>query len=336
METAMPRHDPVHVDPFYQHMPSLAGMDWLIRFWSYFDSRLSAVRWLIAGSAFFGGICFLIGAICGTIPGIVDSYTGGFQTYAWTVTFTFFVGSYLFTMGCFLLSVEAMNRDFPVELAQWKAGQRPVKPRFRCLWLDPKNLGWWGGVSYTFGALLYNVGTTSTFSTCFGGVTFTDKMIKYLEYLPFLLGGPFFFASGVLYCLEFTGPNIIKGMFPILGLVNREDLSTFTYFVNFCNFWGGLLFMMSGFWGYNYERISTLEWRLQNLFGFGVGALFFMGAGFLLYVQMSFARCRSSFEPLAESSPASSAVSKEGSRHTLYEPPALDSSLSSAKHLLKV
>lgn len=42
--------------------------------------------------------------------------------------------SYLFTMGCFLLSVEAMNRDFPVELAQWKAGQRPVKPRFRCLW----------------------------------------------------------------------------------------------------------------------------------------------------------------------------------------------------------
>lgn len=38
------------------------------------------------------GICFLIGAICGTIPGIVDSYTGGFQTYAWTVTFTFFIG----------------------------------------------------------------------------------------------------------------------------------------------------------------------------------------------------------------------------------------------------
>lgn len=74
---------------------------------------------------------------------------------------------------------------------------------------------------------------------------------KYLEYLPFLLGGadpvhlnrtcdqpmshfppmshhaarvheavtprnlaggPFFFASGVLYCIEFTGPNIIKGM----------------------------------------------------------------------------------------------------------------------------
>lgn len=39
------------------------------------------------------------------------------------------------------------------------------------------------------------------------------------------------------------------GMFPIPGLVKSNDLTTFTYFVNFCNFWGGLLFMMSGFWG---------------------------------------------------------------------------------------
>lgn len=63
---------------------------------------------------------------------------------------------------------------------------------------------------------------------------------------------------------------------------------------------------------------------------------FFMGAGFLLYVQMSLARCCSSFEPLADSSPASSAVSKEGSSHAVYEPPTLDNNVSSAKHMLKV
>ena len=40
----------------------------------------------------------------------------------------------------------------------------------------------------TFGALLYNIGTTAALSTCFDGVTFSDKMIKYLTYLPFLLG----------------------------------------------------------------------------------------------------------------------------------------------------
>lgn len=34
---------------------------------------------------------------------------------------------------------------------------------------------------------------------------------KYLTLLPYLLGGPFFFASGVLYCIEFSGPNLLKG-----------------------------------------------------------------------------------------------------------------------------
>jgi hypothetical protein len=43
--------------------------------------------------------------------------------------------------------------------------------------------------------------------------------------------------------------------------------------VNFSNFWGGLLFMMSGFWGYAYESISVWQWRVQNLIGFGVGAV---------------------------------------------------------------
>lgn len=43
--------------------------------------------------------------------------------------------------------------------------------------------------------------------------------------------------------------------------------------VNFSNFWGGLLFMVSGFWGYAYDRISVWQWRVQNLVGFGVGGV---------------------------------------------------------------
>jgi hypothetical protein len=95
------------------------------------------------------------------------------------------------------------------------------------------------------------------------------------------------------------------GALPIPGFVKRDDLNTFTYWVccacrkmcmgfndqssgqascvstcrpvqtqvNFSNFWGGLLFMMSGFWGYVYETISVWQWRVQNLIGFGVGAV---------------------------------------------------------------
>lgn len=46
---------PVLQDPFYANVPWLAGMDWLIRFWWYFDSRLSGIRYIIAGCSFYGG-----------------------------------------------------------------------------------------------------------------------------------------------------------------------------------------------------------------------------------------------------------------------------------------
>lgn len=46
---------PVLQDPFYANVPWLAGMDWLIRFWRYFDSRLSGIRYIIAGCSFYGG-----------------------------------------------------------------------------------------------------------------------------------------------------------------------------------------------------------------------------------------------------------------------------------------
>jgi hypothetical protein len=42
-------------DTFYKKTPMLAGMDWLIRPWRYFDSRLSGIRYLIAASSFYGG-----------------------------------------------------------------------------------------------------------------------------------------------------------------------------------------------------------------------------------------------------------------------------------------
>ena len=42
-------------DPFYAKVPWLVGMDWLIRFWRYFDTRLSGIRYIIAGTSLNGG-----------------------------------------------------------------------------------------------------------------------------------------------------------------------------------------------------------------------------------------------------------------------------------------
>lgn len=41
---------------------------------------------------------------------VADNNTGTFDAYGWLVIIPFFVGTYIFTTGCFLLSVEAINR----------------------------------------------------------------------------------------------------------------------------------------------------------------------------------------------------------------------------------
>lgn len=48
-----------------------------------------------------------------------------------------------------------------------------VKPK-PCCRVDAKNLGWWGGVSYTFGALLYNVGSTATLASTWKTFTLNE------------------------------------------------------------------------------------------------------------------------------------------------------------------
>lgn len=287
-----PEGEPYFMDTFYKKTPMLAGMDWLIRPWRYFDSRLSGIRYLIAASSFYGGILFMIGTFSSVIPKVVDNSTGSFDcAYAWLVIFTFFIGTYVFTLGCFLLSVEAINREFPTEMAAYKDGQRPAPPKFRALWFAPRNFAWWAGVSYTFGAILYNVSATISFADLWTSVTVSQKGVQWLEIWPFFFGGIFFFSSGLLYLIEFSR-NPLRGMLPFVGN-SASDRKTFTWWVNFFNFWGGVGFAMSGFWNWKTTSISKWQYRIENIIGFGVGAFMFVMAGLLLFIQMSLARCRS-------------------------------------------
>mmetsp|Transcript_14589 Transcript_14589/g.44097 ORF Transcript_14589/g.44097 Transcript_14589/m.44097 type:complete len:370 (+) Transcript_14589:270-1379(+) len=306
MEAAViERHHPLdnedayYLDPFYANVPWLAGMDWLIRFWRYFDSRLSGIRYIIAGCSFYGGILFMIGSFAQAVPKVADNITGTFDAYGWLVIIPFFVGTYVFTTGCFLLSVEAINREYPDEVIAWKAGRRPTKPRFRMLGWEPRNFAWWAGVSYTFGALLYNVSATTSFADLWKSVTISQKGVQWIEIWPFFFGGIFFFTSGLLYLIEFSG-NPLRGMIPFLGNT-AEDRRTFTWWVNCTNWWGGVGFAMSGFWNWETFNIPVWQYRIENIIGFGIGALMFWTAGLLLYIQMSLARCTSPKVPPAVS-----------------------------------
>lgn len=282
---------------FYNKVPYLVIFDFLIRPWAYLRaSKLSCVRYFVAGCAYYGGMFFLVGAFAGSSGPLNNAYAAvgfkGFKgaAYPWLVTVGYFIGTYIFTLGCFLLTVESLNLQYDEEMTEWKTGDRATKPKFRIVGLALDNLGWWAGVSYTTGALMYNVGSTSFLSMTFNSVNFTPDMVQYLGYLPYLTGGPFFLTSGFLYLVQFSR-NPLKGMFIPLS---KSDLCSVTWWVNWFNWWGGVGFCMSGFWEYWYQDYSVQMYRIQNDIGFGIGGLFFSAGGFLLYAQGSIARCKTS------------------------------------------
>lgn len=64
---------------------------------------------------------------------VANSYVGGdgLKTqYDWVVLFIFMVGTYVFTVGCTLLYVDANNAEYPGAMAAWTAnGRLGKKPR---------------------------------------------------------------------------------------------------------------------------------------------------------------------------------------------------------------
>lgn len=51
--------------------------------------------------------------------------------YDWLVLFIFMVGTYIFTMGCSLLYVDANNAEYPQQMSAYNAGGRKgKKPRY--------------------------------------------------------------------------------------------------------------------------------------------------------------------------------------------------------------
>ena len=75
---------------------------------------------------------------------VANSYVGGdgLKTqYDWLVLFIFMVGTYVFTVGCTLLYVDANNAEYPGATAVWKAsGRLGKKPRCQSSHCNPLRL----------------------------------------------------------------------------------------------------------------------------------------------------------------------------------------------------
>ncbi|EIE23544.1 hypothetical protein COCSUDRAFT_53379 [Coccomyxa subellipsoidea C-169] len=265
-------------------MKKLILVDALLKPAKYHKTTPSAVDWWIAGAAFFGGTCFVIGSFSGSSQLEVKPKAGLTSAYTWLVYVTFCLGSYLFTLGCFLITVAAQNERFQENYSSWKVQpDLNTRPKYRWLGIKSRSVAWWGGVVYTFGAVLYNIGTTVSLADQFESVVLSPTAQLVLERVTFLVGGVGFLLGGASFVLESKGWRFLEG---ILVPTSRNDLASLDYWVNWLNFWGGVGFFASGVFGM-VPNLDTIVFYVENAIGFGLGSCCFWMGGLLLFVKMS-------------------------------------------------
>ncbi|KAL3132451.1 hypothetical protein ABBQ32_009005 [Trebouxia sp. C0010 RCD-2024] len=271
----------------------LLAFDWILRPWHYFNTIPRAVAYLVAGSGFYGGILFVIGSFAGCSPAVANSYTGadGLKTqYDWLVLFIFMVGTYVFTVGCSLLYVDANNAAYPHAVAAWKAtGRLGKRPKYHIIGFHPRSYAWWGGLSYMIGAVQYNVASTTGLAYNFPRVaaSWSTDTYKWASIIMYTWGGGFFLIAGVCYVLLDMG---LPGLW--LGTIlpfRRQDCTRLTWWTNWFNFWGGVLFCVGGCFLNYYPNVIPFHptYQIENGINYGGGSFCFLMSGLLMYIQMS-------------------------------------------------
>ena len=97
-----------------------------------YDPSLPLIRYTRLGAAAF----LRLPTILQTYMQVYASFVGGDglkSQYDWLVLFIFMIGTYVFTMGCTLLYVDANNTEYPGKMTAWKAsGRQGKRPRSAC------------------------------------------------------------------------------------------------------------------------------------------------------------------------------------------------------------
>ena len=84
---------------------------------SWCGFRPTSVPYWVSVSFLAGGVLFAAGSFCWMAPSLGDVARGAPDwTAALLVQYPFFVGSLLFTVGCYLALVEVVNANLQVEL----------------------------------------------------------------------------------------------------------------------------------------------------------------------------------------------------------------------------
>lgn len=98
--------------------------------------------------------------------------------------------------------------------------------RYHIIGFHPKSYAWWGGLSYTIGAVQYNIAATTGFADNFPRVyaAWSATTYKWASTVMYTWGGGFFLISGLCYVMLDMG---VSGIW--LGKHNRVVCSSVTW-----------------------------------------------------------------------------------------------------------
>ncbi|KAK9793706.1 hypothetical protein WJX73_002301 [Symbiochloris irregularis] len=280
------------VPKLFRHCRCLLYWDWLLRFWTYFDTVPNGVAWLSCAGFYFGEGCYVIGSFAADDRSRIIDVPGNCMQdrYDWLVTFMYFLGDVCWLPAVVCLTLEAINRDYQDRVDKWtSSNSHEAPPRYRWFGLYWWSLEWWGAVSYASGVFGYlTASTTDIIHDC---VYIDSTVLVWLTAYTNMGAGILFFLAGVFYAMDAVSIWLLPA---ILLPYRRKDWTSVTWWVTWLHFWGGACFLMTGimqYWRNNIRQsISEDAYLVQQSIGWGFGSLLFHVGGWIALARQSHLR----------------------------------------------
>lgn len=242
--------------------------------WRLWGWRLQSLSWWIGLIFIIGSICFVVGTVPVAYPGVLDWL--GLAPYNYALVC--FIGSVWFTIGSYLLLLEALNADFDAtlqlkahELERYVEGKAPDQRTRPIRWFGfaPNRLDFWIAAVQLTGAITFNI-------NCGMGLVegMNWVLADILVWTPSTVASCFFVTASYLGLLEVTHRKWAWLWWDV------------SWWINFFSLLGSFGFLISSLVGYFGQGPVTLPQWFGNYFALMMGSWFFLFGTYLMVPEL--------------------------------------------------
>lgn len=244
---------------------------WRWRWWGW---RTGSLSWWVGLIFIIGSLCFVAGTVPVAFPAVLDAL--GLPPYNFGLVD--FIGSVWFTIGSYLLVLEALNADIDAalqlkarHLERYLRGQKPPTPPRKIRWFgwEPRRLDFLIAIVQLTGALIFNINCGMGLVEGLGWV-----------WADIIVWTPSTLASCCFVTASYLG---------IVEVAHRRwawlwwDLS---WWINWFSLLGSCGFLVSSLVGYFGQGPVLLPQWWGNFFALMMGSWFFLFGTYLLVPEV--------------------------------------------------